>query len=142
MAVFYSKVLLKENLWKMITTKYHFVNVRRHGHPLVLVEGGYVLHVVKLGSLLMKLLKNFKDRKALHASASPSQALPCCLLIQGICRCGDLYESFLLIEGKEGKMEHKRRSHNRVVRACKDFNKHQKFMLCLHRPRKSTSGIL
>ncbi|KAM2512815.1 hypothetical protein PS1_037044 [Malus domestica] len=31
-----------------------------------------------------------------------------------ICRCGDLYESFLLIEGKEGKMEHKR-SHNRVV---------------------------
>lgn len=42
-----------------------------------------------------------------------------------ICRCGDLYESFLLIEDKEGKMEQKR-SHNRVVRACKDFNKHQK----------------
>ncbi|KAM1459764.1 hypothetical protein ACFX2I_036663 [Malus domestica] len=33
-----------------------------------------------------------------------------------ICRCGDLYESVLLIEGKEGKMEHKR-SHNRVARA-------------------------
>ncbi|KAM1033068.1 hypothetical protein FF1_036709 [Malus domestica] len=58
-----------------------------------------------------------------------------------ICRCGDLYESFLLIEGKEGKMEHKR-SHNRVVRACKDFNKHQNFMLCLHRPWRSTFGIL
>ncbi|KAM2278493.1 hypothetical protein ACFXTI_036679 [Malus domestica] len=58
-----------------------------------------------------------------------------------ICRCGDLYESVLLIEGKEGKMEHKR-SHNRVARASKDFNKHQNFMLCLHRSWRSTFGIL
>ncbi|KAM1347560.1 hypothetical protein ACFX2H_036478 [Malus domestica] len=34
----------------MVTTKYPFVDVRRQGHPLALLEGGYILHVVKLGS--------------------------------------------------------------------------------------------
>lgn len=40
----------RENLWKMVTTKYHFLDFHRHGHLLALLEGGYVLHVVKLGS--------------------------------------------------------------------------------------------
>lgn len=34
----------------MTITKYPFVDVHRHGHPLALLEGGYVLHVVKLRS--------------------------------------------------------------------------------------------
>ncbi|TQD70347.1 hypothetical protein C1H46_044126 [Malus baccata] len=35
----------------MFTTKYPFVDVRKQGHSLALLEGGYILHVVKLGSL-------------------------------------------------------------------------------------------
>ncbi|CAN6683353.1 unnamed protein product [Malus baccata var. baccata] len=69
-AVFYSKALLRDNLWKMVTTKYPFVDVRRHGHPLALLEGGYVLHVVKLGSA------GSIEKTMQHAATSSVTVLP------------------------------------------------------------------
>ncbi|KAM1245481.1 hypothetical protein ACFX13_037535 [Malus domestica] len=115
MAVFYLKVLLRENLWKMVTTKYHFVNVRRHGHPLVLVEGGYILHVVKLDEIVEELRRQ-EGPTCLCFSFAGFALLAVDSRVTGsdmltvskisvvnsslqtkICRCGDLYESLLLI---------------------------------------------